>query len=503
VNTRDDDAPTIPAPEPSTTRRAIPDAYQHYVVERCPNGALWELGRGGMGVTYKAMDSNLHSPVALKIIGPQCFGGENSRRQFVREARLAAQIRHPNVAAIFHLDTEGEELFYAMEFVDGVTADAWVKNHGPMTVELALDVTMQIARALTAADSLKLVHRDIKPANVMLRPDPADSARLIAKVIDFGLARSLVVDDMQTLTASGYAGTPQYSSPEQVENLPLDIRADIYSLGCTLWYLLTGEAPYVGSPARVIAQHLTSEPPWNRLGRVPQPLCALLRHMLAKDPAARLQNPVELHREICACRENAKPPQRQLTFIPLWRKLSAVLARDRPRRLVAAGATVVLLALGFMWLLFPSQNEARTASVEAVTPNLAPQIPTPPPPSVETPDDIPGLVAVPPNRPERFDDASLGESSVQLTNFDSDSLAFPLPYNAIDAAKTVDLRAGNLVSLSLEGLALSPRVGSTDKLAKKAHTNSRKRVSDERRSAPFKPVEGIRRGVQGLINRIF
>src|SRR5204862_5093700 len=118
-------ASSTPAPMPTTCgpRTATPATFRHYLVERRSDGSLWELGRGGMGVTYKALDVNLHCPVALKIIGPQCFGGDDSRRRFVREARLAAQIRHPNVAGIYHLESQGDDVFYSMEFVDGITAE--------------------------------------------------------------------------------------------------------------------------------------------------------------------------------------------------------------------------------------------------------------------------------------------------------------------------------------------------------------------------------------------
>jgi len=233
-------------------------AYGHYVIAQHPDGSPWLLGRGGMGMTFKAMDINLRCPVALKIISPSCFDGEHSEHRFLREARLAAQIRHPNVAAIHHLDSQEGEFFYAMEYVDGISADAWVRRRGPMSVDLALDIVMQIARALTAADRLKVVHRDIKPANIMILPDPANGNRVIAKLIDFGLARSFAAEASPTATTCGFTGTPQFASPEQTENLELDVRSDIYSLGSTLWYFVLGEAPFVGTPARIIAQLLTS-----------------------------------------------------------------------------------------------------------------------------------------------------------------------------------------------------------------------------------------------------
>ena len=170
-------------------------------------------GRVGMGITFRATDTNLHSPVALKIISPHCFGGESSRRRFLREARVAAQIRHPNVAAVYHLDSQEGEFFYAMEFVDGITTEAWVQRRGPMTLGLALDVVMQVTRALTAADQLKVVHRDIKPGNIMILPDPADASRVIVKVIDFGLAQSLTPEASPTATILAFLGIAAICQP--------------------------------------------------------------------------------------------------------------------------------------------------------------------------------------------------------------------------------------------------------------------------------------------------
>jgi hypothetical protein len=499
----------------------VPTTYRHYVIERLPDGSLWELGRGGMGVTYKATHTNLHSPVALKIIGPQCFGGEHSRRRFIREARLAAQIRHPNVAAIYHLDTEGAEVFYSMEFVDGVTAHAWVTKNGAMSVELALDVVMQVARALTAADRLHVVHRDIKPGNIMLLLDPADPARVIAKVIDFGLAQSLAAEAAPTLTAGGFSGTPQFSSPEQMEDLELDIRADIYSLGCTLWFLLAGEAPFVGSAARVIAQHLTSEPPWERLRSFPEPVVSLVRHMIAKDPAERPQSPLELYQEICACRDNAKRAQPQVAAIPLWPRISATLALKRPgRRTVATAAVVGFLVLGFTWFFVSARNTAGHNAPEVVTQSDAALIQAPPTPEtpavprVEMPGDIPGLAAAASADRAENNDATRPqddrwpwpeEASVQLTSFGSDFSSFPLTSSTLNSPEPPDLLAGYPVMLSLAGMAPAAEAISTDKASKKstARSSQRKRVSEDRRSVPFKPIQGIRRGVEGLVNRIF
>ena len=256
-----------------------------------------------MGITYKAFDVNLCCEVALKVVNAALLDAPNARERFVREARAAAALRHRNVASVYHLGNDGERFFYAMEFIDGETLDALVRRKGPLPVETALLLTEQAARALAAAERQGLVHRDIKPANIMVVHEDADD-HMVVKVIDFGLARPAAGKGGSSgqLTVNGFVGTPQFASPEQLEEQGLDVRADIYSLGVTLWFLLTGHAPFVGSLATICHQHLTTPPPWDRLPEgLPAPVDRLLAHMLEKDPANRPQNAVELRREINDC----------------------------------------------------------------------------------------------------------------------------------------------------------------------------------------------------------
>src|ERR1700738_1967398 len=236
------------------------ERFEHFVIERRPDGSLWELGRGAMGVTYKAFDTNLRSDVALKVINSQFLNSDTARQRFLREARAAASLRHPNVATVFHLGNSDGEFFYAMEYIDGETVEKYVQREGPMNSEFALRITRQVSRALIAADRQKLVHRDIKPSNVMLVQDE-DEDHLLVKVIDFGLAKSLVAAADQSLTVSmgGFVGTPHFASPEQLEEKEIDIRSDIYSLGATLWFMLAGRPPFQGSMASVINQHLNQQ----------------------------------------------------------------------------------------------------------------------------------------------------------------------------------------------------------------------------------------------------
>jgi serine/threonine protein kinase/TPR repeat protein len=277
------------------------ERYQHYKVLRREDGSLWELGRGAMGVTYKAFDTNLRCPVALKVINNSYLNSEIARQRFLREARAAASLRHQNVASVFHLGTDHESYFYAMEFVDGETVDVYIKRKGLLDPVEALGIVIQVSRALSAADKEKLVHRDLKPSNLMLVHEEEE---MVVKVIDFGLAKSTEkgAESSGTLTVGGgFVGTPHFASPEQLEERELDIRSDIYSLGATLYYMLTGRPPYAGSLAQVMSQHLYKPVPLESLEGFPPCVVELIRRMMEKDPAKRPQRPGDLRREILPC----------------------------------------------------------------------------------------------------------------------------------------------------------------------------------------------------------
>jgi serine/threonine protein kinase/TPR repeat protein len=277
------------------------ERYQHYKVLRREDGSLWELGRGAMGVTYKAFDTNLRCPVALKVINNSYLNSEIARQRFLREARAAASLRHQNVASVFHLGTDHESYFYAMEFVDGETVDVYIKRKGLLDPAEALGIVIQVSRALSAADKEKLVHRDLKPSNLMLVHEEEE---MVVKVIDFGLAKSTEkgAESSGTLTVGGgFVGTPHFASPEQLEEREIDIRSDIYSLGATLYYMLTGRPPYAGSLAQVMSQHLYKAVPLEPLEGFPPCVVELIRRMMEKDPAKRPQRPGDLRREILPC----------------------------------------------------------------------------------------------------------------------------------------------------------------------------------------------------------
>ena len=283
----------------------MPDAenYQHYQVLRREDGSLWELGRGAMGITYKAFDTNLRCTVALKVINNTYLDSEVARQRFLREARAAAALRHQNVASVFHLGSDHDSYFYAMEYIDGETVDAHMAAKGQMEPVEALRICLQVTRALAAAARQQLVHRDLKPANLMLVDEDGEK---IVKVIDFGLAKTAKREgeDSGTLTiAGGFVGTPHFASPEQLEERDIDIRSDIYSLGATLYYMLTGRPPYSGSVAQIMSQHLYKPIPTEPLANTPACVTALIEKMMQKDREKRPQTPAELRREIVSCME--------------------------------------------------------------------------------------------------------------------------------------------------------------------------------------------------------
>jgi len=277
----------------------VPDQFGPYVIERREDGSACELGRGAMGVTYRATDTSLQRAVALKIIKTDLAGrSAEARERFAREARAAAALRHPNVATVHHFGIREEtgQCFYAMELVEGETLDARVRRKGPIDVRTTVEIAQQITAALAAAEKRRLVHRDLKPANVMIATAEGadgveDSSDIHIKVIDFGVAKALAEKaDPQVLTHHGLIGTPAFASPEQFTDTPVDVRSDIYSLGATLWYLLTGKVPFAERLAAKIRQSPNSAaPPVEQLraAHIPSRLVSLLQSMLAIEPAAR------------------------------------------------------------------------------------------------------------------------------------------------------------------------------------------------------------------------
>jgi serine/threonine protein kinase len=259
---------------------------------------LGPLGEGGMGQVFKARHRRLNRVVAVKVIRPEQLANPNAVRRFHREARAAGRLSHPHIVEIYDAKEAGGTFLLAMEYVDGKDLAELVQAHGPLPVALACEYLRQACLGLQHAHERGLVHRDIKPANLLLNAD----GRCL-KILDMGLARLQQPDEkdpsLSELTHSGAVmGTPAYLAPEQArDSRRVDIRADIYSLGCTLYHLLTGQVPFRGvSLAEVVLRHQLEEPVPIDQARpgVPPEVQAVVHKMLAKKPDERYQTPAEV-----------------------------------------------------------------------------------------------------------------------------------------------------------------------------------------------------------------
>src|SRR5256714_237164 len=350
-------------PEKSDTGRRLtpgPLKYDHFEVEVGADGFPIELRSGAIAITYRARDTVLNSVVALKVIDRKVAKMPGVRSRFLREARAAAQIRHPNVARVSHYGEQDGECFYVMELVEGETLEARIRRDGPMPLAMALEVIEQTARALAAAEACGVVHRDIKPSNIMLESDPGGGAPIV-KVIDYGIAKILNPEAERGAekTQPGFIGTPAFASPEQFapsEHMKIDTRSDIYSLGATFWYLLSGRVPFVGRTLREVAAKQAEELPLEQLKNthVPARVIALLQSMLAVDPAKRPQTARELLSAIHRCYARFSTEAR---------------ARRRRFMLAAAGATAVVGAIAIgTWLYQRAQSSAEIERSIAILP---------------------------------------------------------------------------------------------------------------------------------------
>jgi serine/threonine protein kinase/Tfp pilus assembly protein PilF len=338
--------------------------FGDFEVEQRADGFYWELGRGSMGVTYLAVDKVLRRRVALKVIDvpTAARGSQVVRERFLREARAAAALRHPNVAAVFQFGAspDASRCYYAMELVEGETLEARVRRDGPLKTKPALGIAIQITRALMAAADQGLIHRDLKPGNVMLTPGNTSTTEPEVKVIDFGLAKAIADAGGETdLTHGEFVGTPNFASPEQFGSGPVDARSDIYSLGATLWFALTGLAPHSGSTIEEIRDRQTRDDlPVDRLvaRKVPVPVIKLLRRLLAVDPAQRPASARELMEALESCR-------RKLAHrIGVFYKLTALIG-------------VVAMAVATLFMLRLNRQKITSTSARNIPPSASAVMP--------------------------------------------------------------------------------------------------------------------------------
>jgi serine/threonine-protein kinase len=322
--------------------------FEPYQILTHPDGSFVELGRGSMGITYQAVDTTLEFPVALKVIDFKAAGVESNRERFLREARAAAKLRHPNVASVLYYGVRPYgPCFYTMELVEGETLAQRVERTGPLSTRDALEVIAQVAKALEAAEKHGLVHRDLKPANLMLLNGP----EINVKVIDFGLAKMVGHQEPRDrITYDGFIGTPAFASPEQFSGAGIDQRSDYFSLGSTLFYLLTGDQPF---KPEEIAQSLRTHQVGMRSRssnplRMSRSLCLpksillpvrkLLAALLSPDPKDRPQNGLALVEAITKCQRAVDGSKRINRSVPWAVATGALVLATAVALLVQNGA---------------------------------------------------------------------------------------------------------------------------------------------------------------------
>jgi uncharacterized RDD family membrane protein YckC len=282
---------SIAALDPNAEDPLVGKRLRHFEVTRL-------LGRGGMGSVYLGQDTSLGRPVALKVLDPELGRDRDVVARFEREARAQARLRHPNVAQIHFIGEEGGMHFFAMERLVGPSVDV-VLARGPLPWAEAVEHTLAAARGLRAALAEGFVHRDVKPSNLMLDPD----SRI--KILDFGLVKSMRGD--AELTRDGaIIGSPLYMAPEQGRAEDVDHRADIYSLGCALYHMLTGRPPFTApSPVGIITMHVTDKatPVRQLAADVPEAVERIVERMMAKQPRERFPD----YDTLIAALEAARP----------------------------------------------------------------------------------------------------------------------------------------------------------------------------------------------------
>jgi eukaryotic-like serine/threonine-protein kinase len=303
----------------------------HYrVIER--------LGGGAMGVVYKAIDTRLDRPVALKFLPPDLTRDDEARQRLIQEAKAASALDHPNICTVYDVDTTPEgQSFIAMSYYDGETLKRRI-GKGPMPVVESLDIAIQVANGLAKAHAAGIIHRDIKPANLMITADG------VVKVVDFGVAKVL---DQTGLTQPGMAiGTVAYMSPEQVNGEPIDGRTDVWSLGATLYEMLAGRPPFEGEHPLAVMKAIDSRQPAG-LGTLradlPDEVLRIVEHAMQKSRDQRYGSAAEFAQQLMQVRTRLTAPV--ATLGNGW-------SQSTRRTVVAASLiAVVAVAGGVGWLL--------------------------------------------------------------------------------------------------------------------------------------------------------
>lgn len=341
----------------------------HFVIEE-------RIGRGGMGAVFRALDKRLNRVVALKILSPEFSSDPEAVQRFQNEARAAARLDHDNIARVFYIGEEYGLHFIAFEFVMGTNVRNFIVQKGRLTPAEAVNYTLQIAEALRHTAAAGVVHRDIKPSNIIVSPTGR------AKLVDLGLARNVNPDISRDLTLAGTAlGTFDYIAPEQaLDARNVDVRSDIYALGCTLYHMLTGAPPYPTGTMfeKVMKHHRADSPnPGEHNAHVSPQLSRVVQKMMASNPDERYASPESLIVDLVQIAEDLglepSPPESMIWTKPLFRRRSR--GWESARTWTAVALTLLLLVVvDRLRLSVPHPPAADDTLGEAVThvPQVAP-----------------------------------------------------------------------------------------------------------------------------------
>lgn len=314
-----------------------------------------EIGRGGMGVVFKAFDQKLHRTVAIKFLSPHLASNGTARQRFAREARAVAAVFHPNVIAVHGVSSHRDVPYLVMPYVSGPSLQRLIDQHGPLEEKELIRIALQITAGLSAAHLQGLVHRDIKPANVLVE---ADVSRV--SVTDFGLARA--IDDASMTQSGMFLGTPNYMSPEQATGRQIDARSDLFSLGSVMYFLATGRLPFRAESPVCVLHRITHDQPVSVAelnSEISTTTCQIIGRLLSKDCDSRFASAADLHGVL----------QHQLAHLnhPTQKSPPVVSSRSsrglRVKVGLAAGVVIVLLWAG-AFAINPDDGSGLGNSVE-------------------------------------------------------------------------------------------------------------------------------------------
>jgi len=414
---------------------------------------LAPLGEGGMGRVYLGEHVKMNRQCAIKVMNPSLVNDTESLQRFAREASNAARILHPNVAAVFDYGEMDKIVYLVMEFVDGESLSAIIAREGALEPRRAIEIARQIADGLQAAHELGIVHRDLKPDNVIVAR--TRSGKEVPKVVDFGIAKALSEAPQDALTRSGLViGTPEYMSPEQLLGDPVDARADIYSLGCIVYQMLTGAQAFAGDTReQMIRRRLHETPPHVRDvdQSLPGRLDTLIVHMLARSPDDRLASAAEVRDQLDPALALGGWDPRVITAPTPFRTTPAggadestqptqPIPRQRmaTRSIVTGAIMLVALAIAGVALYTTQQKKEQAAAASPKTTQADTTHAAPPPSATPTPvESLPpagrGILAKPDSTPKApavvaaYDTVPLTRiaRAIRTTNMDSVEKAFP------------------------------------------------------------------------------